>query len=107
MSEKNLPIKIVLPKNEDIYPNKGGGDVKFFGEVTEKLQMDIANKFENLMSFYEEVFDENDNVPAVGKIIVKPEAIAKSHKPEDLCRCCPIIGTEDLNEIYIKLNINF
>ena len=73
MSEKNLPIKIVLPKNEDIYPNKGGGDVKFFGEVTEKLQMDIANKFENLMSFYEEVFDENDNVPAVGKIIVKPE----------------------------------
>ena len=104
MSEKNLPIKIVLPKNEDIYPNKGGGDVKFFGEVTEKLQMDIANKFENLMSFYEEVFDENDNVPAVGKIIVKPEAIAKSHKPEDLCRCCPIIGTEDLNEIYIKVN---
>ena len=66
--------------------------------------MDIANKFENLMSFYEEVFDENDNVPAVGKIIVKPEAIAKSHKPEDLCRCCPIIGTEDLNEIYIKVN---
>ena len=104
MSEKNLPIKMVLPKNEDICPNKGGGKVKFFGEVTEKLQMDISNKFENLLSFYEDVFDENDNIPAVGKIIVKPEAIAKSHKPEDLCRCCPIIGTEDLNEIYIKVN---
>lgn len=38
MSEKNLPIKIVLPKNEDIYPNKGGGDVKFFGEVTKNCK---------------------------------------------------------------------
>lgn len=29
--------------------------------------------------------------------------IAKSYKPDDLCRNCPIIGSEDLNEIYIKV----
>ena len=35
---------------------------------------------------------------------MKPEAIAKSHKPNDLCRKCPIIGGEDLGEIFIKLS---
>ena len=104
MKENNLPIKMILPRDKDILPNTGGGEPKFFGEVTENMQRDICNKFENLLSFYEDVFQENENVPAVGKVIVKQEAIAKSHKPEDLCRCCPIIGTEDLNEIYIKVD---
>lgn len=103
MAKNNLPIKIVLQKAEDIFPNHGGGGAKFFGEVTPQLQMEITNKFESLLEFYDDVFKENENVPAIGKVTVKPEAIAKSHKPDDLCRNCPIIGTEDLNEIYIKV----
>ena len=49
------------------------------------------------------MFSENKHVPAVGKIIVKPKAIAKSHKPKNICQKCNIIGGEDLNEIYIKV----
>ena len=104
MSEKNLPIKVVLQKATDTQKNKGGGDTKFFGEVTLELQQEIIDKFEKIASFYEDVFNENELVPAVGKITVKQEAIAKSHKPNDLCRNCPIIGSEDLNEIYIKVS---
>lgn len=103
MSEKNLPIKVVLQKATDTQPNKGGGSPKFFGEVTTELQNEIISKFENVLAFYEDVFTENELVPAVGKITVKPEAIAKSHKPNNLCRECPIIGSEDLDEIYIKV----
>lgn len=104
MSENNLPIKLVLPKATDIVPNTGGGKLKFFGEVTPELKKEITDKFETLLSFYSDVFNENEAIPAVGKITVKPEAIAKSHKPSDLCRNCPIIGSEDLDEIYIKVN---
>ena len=104
MNENNLPIKIVLPKTADIIKNSGGGDTKFFGEVTPQLKNEIVDKFESLLSFYADVFAEGENIPAIGKITVKPEAIAKSHKPSDLCRNCPIIGSEDLNEIYIKVN---
>mgnify|MGYP000144901248 CR=1 FL=1 len=104
MSENNLPIKLVLPKTTDIVPNTSGGNLKFFGEVTPELKKDITDKFESLLSFYSNVFDENETIPAVGKITVKPEAIAKSYKPSDLCRDCPIIGSEDLDEIYIKVN---
>lgn len=104
MSENNLPIKLVLQKTSDIIKNSNGGSTKFFGEITPKLKEEITDKFESLLSFYEEVFAESENVPAIGKITVKPEAIAKSHKPADLCRNCPIIGSEDLNEIYIKVS---
>ena len=104
MSENNLPIKLVLSKTTDIVLNSGGGQLKFFGEVTPQLKREITDKFENLLSFYSDVFNENESIPAVGKITVKPEAIAKSHKPSDLCRNCPIIGSEELNEIYIKVN---
>lgn len=104
MSENNLPIKLVLQKTTDIIKNSGGGEAKFFGEVTPQLKAEIADKFESLLSFYNDVFEEGENIPAIGKITVKPEAIAKSHKPSDLCRNCPIIGSEDLNEIYIRVS---
>lgn len=104
MSENNLPIKLVLQKSTDIMKNTGGGETKFFGDVTPQLKNEIIDKFESLLSFYEDVFLEGESIPAVGKITVKPEAIAKSHKPSDLCRNCPIIGSEDLNEIYIKIS---
>lgn len=104
MKEKNLPIKLVMPRENDTKGNKGGGNTKFFGEVTSGLQAAIEGMLEQVLDFYQDVFSENELVPAVAKITVKPEAIAKSHKPNDFCRNCPIIGGEDLGEIFIKLS---
>lgn len=104
MSERNLPIKVVLQKAADTQNNHAGGGTKFFGVVTPELRNEISTKFEELLSYYQDVFQENELVPAVGKITVKQEAIAKSHKPNDLCRKCPIIGNGDLDEVYIKVN---
>lgn len=104
MSENNLPIKLVIPQNSDFIHNTGRGSVKFFGAVTPQLTEEITNKFNNLLSFYADVFEENSSIPAVGKITVKSEAIAKSHKPVALCQKCPIIGSEDLDEIYIRID---
>ncbi len=102
MDEKNLPVKIVLPKTTDTQKNRGNGSVTFFGDVTREMQNDVIKKFEAVATFYKDVFAENEHVPVVGKIKVKPEAIAKSHKPNDLCRNLPIIGSEKLDELYIK-----
>lgn len=104
MSEKNLPIKLVLQRTSDTQKNQGGGGIKLFCEVTKELQDVMTEKFEGVLSYYESVFQESELIPAVGKITVRPEAIAKSHKPNDFCRNCPIIGSEDLGEIYIKVS---
>ena len=74
MGKNNLPIKIVLQKAEDIFPNHGGGESKFFGEVTPQVQREMSDKFESLLEFYGGVFEENENIPAVGKITVKPRS---------------------------------
>lgn len=103
MADKNLPIKVVLQKQTDAIRNQGGGGLKFFGPLTPEIQKEVTNKFKSILEYYEDVFNENELVPAVGKITVKQEAIAKSHKPNDLCRNCPIIGNEELNEVYIKV----
>lgn len=99
--ERKLPIKVVMSRKSDIKSNKGMGSDKFFGECTPEVKKNIINKFESLLSYYDDVFEEN--IPAVGKIKVKDEAIAKSHKPSRLCKECSIIGGEGLDEIYIKL----
>jgi hypothetical protein len=104
MANKNLPIKMVLPKESDNQRNKGGGKNKFFGEVTPELQTSVAGMFEHVLDYYKDVFFANNMIPAVGKITVKKEAIAKSHKPNELCQKCPIIGSEDLHEIYIRVD---
>ncbi len=106
MAEKNLPIKLIMQRSTDIYKNQGGGSTKFFGDVTPELKKTLIEKLEHVGDFYADVFSENEHVPAIAKITVKDEAIAKSHKPDSLCRNCPIIGTEDLNQIYIKVKKN-
>lgn len=103
MGDRNLPVKIVLPRSEDIKKNLGNGSTKFFGELTnEKIEI-IVERFEKCLEYYEDVFTEHKNVPAIGKIKVKKKAIAKSHKPGALCKECGIIGSGSLDEIYIKL----
>lgn len=104
MAEKNLPIKMVLPKSSDTQGNIGGGSIKYFGECNDSVRKNIHTMFSDVLKYYDDFFDKETTVPAVGKITVKPDAIAKSHKPNDLCRCCPIIGGEDLDEIYIKVS---
>ncbi|NFF80408.1 S8 family peptidase [Clostridium botulinum] len=103
MEKNNLPIKIVLQRNEDIKPNMPGGKIKFFGEVNDKLQTTVIDKLKNLEEYYEDIFDYSEKIPVVGKIRVKKKAIAKSHKPERFCKDMPIIGAEHLDEIYFKV----
>lgn len=103
MEGKNLPIIVVMQKESDIKRNLGGGSLKFFGDVTPEVQTKVCNDLEKVQDYYKEVFEESDKIPAVGKVVVKEEAIAKSYKPKELFKYCPIIGTADLNEIYVKV----
>ena len=103
MSEKNLPIKLVLQKETDTLANPPGGSTKFFSDVTPELKNEIASQFEGVLSYYDDVFSENTLLPAVGKVTVIPDAIAKSHRPNDLCKDCPIIGNAELGTFYIKV----
>lgn len=103
MNEKNLPIKLIMQQDDHIFPNTPGGSPKFFGEVTEGLKEEVIHEFESISNYYKDFFEEHPILPVIGKVKMKEEAIAKSHKPNTLCKYCPIVGSEDLEENYIKV----
>lgn len=104
MSEKNLPLKLVLSRKNDVQNNiaKGGGP-KFFCEVTPQMQKELTDQLRSVGEYYQNVFKETSTVPLVAKIVMIDEAIAKSNKPNRFCKNIPIIGTDNLNEIYVKV----
>lgn len=102
--EKNLSPKVVTPRIEDFVKNSGGGSgPKRFGEFDKELQDKITGLIRGLSDYYSDYFEESAGIPAVAKLIVKEEAIAKSHKPNELCKELPIIGSGDLAESFIKI----
>lgn len=105
MKEK-LPILMVAPRNEDIRPNSGGGKITFLEKFTENLRNSIVFQCNNIKSELNQI--EEKSIPCVGKVIMKEKAIAKTHKPNNLfnAETCPMIGTGNLNEIYIKMTSN-
>lgn len=107
MDNLNLPIKIILQRNEDTQKNEtAGGPKKIFDGYNNQKPIIIAEQLNKIAEYYSDFFEENPQCPAVAKIIMKDEAIAKSHKPSSFCVNMPIIGTGELNELYIKITMD-
>ena len=103
MSKRNLPVKLIMQRSSDITKNNGGGKDKFFCEVNKELQDKLINQLDELGRYYKEIFEENSKMPVIGKIKIKDKAIAKSHKPDKFVQNIPIIGSEELDEVYVKV----
>lgn len=100
-----LPIKIVLRREEDIRkPEHGGGSAKVFDEVTPEVRDALDYQVGEVLHFFADVFRDAPGLPAVARIVLKPKALAKSHRPADLFNkvTCPIIGAGDLGTLYVR-----
>jgi len=101
-----LPIKVVLPRPQDFKaPPQARGSTTVFGTVDSALRTRIAGEVRSVEKHFDRAFKAAKNVPAVAKVILKPEAIAKSHRPTDLFAIdtCPIIGGNRLGELYVSV----
>lgn len=101
-----LPIKVVIPRDGDYrWPSAGGGELKFFGVVTDAMRQDFVRQADSLAAFFAKSFDAQPSVPAVARVRLKQEAVAKSHRPTDLFNddTCPIIGGGALGELFVSV----
>lgn len=101
------PIKLISLRKEDVKPNRAnGGDRKIFCEVTHELRNGFARKIDAVESLFEQRFKKHPKTPAVAKVTLRSDAIAKSHRPTSLfsSSTCPIIGVGESNELYIEVN---
>jgi serine protease AprX len=102
--QEHLPIKVVVTTEADLRrPHAGGGKAKDFSprysEVRESLLQDIGE----VERFFDTAFTRS-NLPAVARIQLSHDAIAKSHRPDSLLqRTCPIIGGENFGELLASV----
>ena len=106
MAEQRLPIKIVHARNEDFQrPETGGGPRKIFDEESlPQLRQRLRGEIAHVEAAFATIFQRSPNVPAVARVQLKEEAIAKSHRPAGLLTATtPVIGVENFGELLVSV----
>lgn len=110
MDKKDFPIKVVGISNSDHRPppDNQGGPSKVFGKVTPETRRALTSQLKGVSEYFHEQFERWPNIPAVMKVTLKEEALAKSHRPTALLTrsTCPIIGTMDFGEILVSASVS-
>ena len=103
--ERRLPIKVILDQKGERQQNpQGGSPRKMFGDVTPEVREKLINQLQNFESYFKSSFQKWPKLPVVGKINLKRDALAKTHRPSSLFGKKSIIGIGKLGEIHISLN---
>jgi len=107
MNDERLDIiKLSLRENDIKKNDSGGGDPKYFAESCDKKLRDfIRSRINELKQAFNKDFSLYPDVPAVGKVRLKKDALAKSHRPTKIFndKTCPIIGVGRFGELLIKV----
>lgn len=106
MAGELLPIKVLMPDATfDAREQPGGGARKIFGEPTPATRQELADQVTGVEQRYRDEFRRRPDIPAVARVRLKDEALAKSHRPDRLFsdETCPIIGVGGLRELYVKV----
>lgn len=109
MAKENNPIKVIeinqadhkRPDRETVVHHKIFDNGASIGR-----RKSLAKEVRQLHRYFSESFDKWPTVAAVAKIVLKEEALAKSHRPTNLfsAKSCPIIGTLDFGEILVSVS---
>jgi len=100
-----LPIKVVVPSDADVVrPDHGGGGSKVFGEVTPGRREELDDEVGRVERYFQASFRSTPGLPAVARVVLKDEALAKSHRPTEVfdSASCPVIGVGSLGELYVS-----
>lgn len=107
MNERNefLPIKVIVPHRDDLRkPRPGGGAPIVFTQHLDQSREVMLAGIQSVASHFERAFSLS-NLPAVARITLRNEAIAKSHHPAFLFNpnTCPVIGFEDFGQLLVSV----
>ena len=102
-----LPIKIVEYSKKDFSrPEPRGTARKIFDKpVTPEIRERNVQQLHSVEHYFDNWFKKEPHLPAVAKVILKKDALAKSHRPSALFapNTCPIIGCRDFGELFVSV----
>lgn len=108
MADTLLPLKVVIARKDTDYrvdPSQGGSK-KVFEPVTQAIRAKFVSQVASLQSAFVDEFKAYPSIPAVAKIELRSEAIAKSHRPTLIFNpdTCPIIGVDHPGELLVSVS---
>ncbi len=104
--EHRLPMKVVPVLQDDIVlPTGGGGEAKVFRDVDKAFRDAVEEKVIGIRDHFAEAFRSFPGVPAVARVRVRKDAVAKSHRPYRIFNenTCPIISTQGLDHLLVSV----
>lgn len=106
MPNDKLPIKVVFAGKDDYHKlPTSRSKRKVFVEVTPKLRRDLVGKVAAVGSHFESTFRAFPKMPAAAKVILRKDALAKSHRPDGIfdAHTCPVIGVTDAGQLVVSV----
>lgn len=105
-NERRLPIKIVIPQDGDVFSkDPGGSRRRVFGEVDRGVRQSLLSQLGEVRSHFAGVLQSQD-LPAVARVVLKEESLAKSHRPRRLFNkdTCPVIGSQTFGQLLVSID---
>lgn len=106
--DRRLPIKVVLPQEQDLRPVPGGGSPrKVFDDAADRsVREHLLRQVSELREHFHAVLEPRSRIPAVARVVLKEQALAKSHRPQHLFQkdTCPIIGGEMFGNLLVSVS---
>ena len=101
---ENFPLKIIIQRQEDNAKNKAGGSKNIFDDFSVEKVNNLKNKVLEIKTRLDSFFENHANLPVVCKVTMRPEAIAKSHRPSDLLKYVKVIGAGDIGTLFVRID---
>jgi len=104
--EPLLPIKVVLRSDgDDQSKPPSPREYKPFVDVTDELRDRLVDEVSRVRTVFAPSFRRFPGVPAVAKVALREEALAKSHRPTSLFKrdTCPVIGSDHLGTLRVSV----
>ncbi len=105
-AETRLPLKrVFLADSDHFQPPGGGSGPTLFGPVTPQVRQAVADKIASVASHFQQTFAAYPNSAAVARVVLKDEALAKSHRPSHILEGagCPIVGVGGFGELFVSI----
>jgi serine protease AprX len=106
-SERRLPIKVVLPRDDDLRPvPTGGAQRRVFDSVDRSVRDQLLEQVSTVRRHFSAVLAQDARIPAVARVVLKEKALAKSHRPQRLFsrNTCPVIGGETFGNLLVSVS---
>jgi serine protease AprX len=103
--ERRLPIKVVIPQDTDLrFPHSGGSRRKIFPDAVNRNL--LLEQLADVRRHFAGILSKQPNLPAVARVVLRDDALAKSHRPQRLFsqNTCPIIGGETFGHLLVRVS---